>query len=253
MSFIKDYIAAVIAGGNGGNSSGETAKHTHPLSDIEEVETTTTRTVVAEGKARYGNLTDGFVDSEMWNSLKEGQRVILTVGDEEYEGTYIGIVNESLRGTVHKIDAGTFCTFYGGSASIAPDPVSGTTVKLETVETSSIIPAEYISDDVKVTDAHINELIDNKAVTDEHINALIDEKCNSPIAIIAYGDKLYMSGDMSTICGYNTIRCLMEQGVVYVMDAANGRLSVLFGVDASTNRAAYFDFDTATIKTVELN
>lgn len=102
MSFIKDYIAAIIAGqGNGGSSGGALEKHTHSIADIEEVETTTSRTTLAEytTDAAFPNLLSGdFKDYEKWNALNKGQKVILTVGDEEYDGTYVGFTTvPSLR------------------------------------------------------------------------------------------------------------------------------------------------------------
>lgn len=118
------------------------ATHTHSIIDIEEIETVTNRTLLGECTStgnEYINLKS--VD---FMSLS-GKSVTTTVGDTEYEGICTSSVLD------YYIDAGDYNIHYNlidGMTSISPVPASGTVIKLESIESATVIPEEYIPDTI---------------------------------------------------------------------------------------------------------
>lgn len=134
------------------------SSHTHSITDIEEMENTTTRTLLGECTSKGSDYIS--LDSVDFNSLS-GKNVTVTVGDTEYEGSCA--FDSSFLGYV--IDAGDYTIRYAiidVMTSIAPVPASGTIIKIETVETKTVIPERYLPITSNVSDDHINELIDAK-------------------------------------------------------------------------------------------
>lgn len=223
MSFIKEFIAAIIAGqGNGGSGSsgGALEKHTHSIVDIEEVKTITSRTTLGECTTVASNpnqLFGDFTISEKWNALNEGQKVILTVGDEEYDGTYVGFTTiPSLRA-----EAGPYSISYlilDASAMIDPAPEAGTTVKLEVVETKSVIPEQYLPDMDRTSTVYYNS------------------------------DMLYMDSDATEPCYIGALIDLMNKGIVNIDGGTF--MSVAIYVNYQNGEVLFYDPTTATFRTV---
>lgn len=196
------------------------AQHTHSIADIEEVETTTSRTTLGECTTVASSpkqLFGDFTDIEKWNALNEGQKVILTVGDEEYDGTYVGFTEiPSLLA-----EAGPYRIQYlilDASSRISPAPEAGTTIKLEVVETKSVIPEHYLPDMDRASTVYYNS------------------------------DMLYMDSDATEPCYIGALIDLMNKGIVNIDGGTF--MSVAIYVNYQNGEVLFYDPTTATFRTV---
>lgn len=134
--------------------------HTHSITDIEEVESVTNRTLL--GECTVSSSGSNYIDLQSvdFDSLTD-ESVVVTIGDKEYEGTCV--FDTSVLG--YAIDLGDYVIrdlMLDGAQIISPVPASGTIIKIETVETKMVIPERYLPVTSNVSDEHINELIDAK-------------------------------------------------------------------------------------------
>lgn len=118
--------------------------HTHSLTDINEVESTTNQTLLGECTSIGSEYIS--LNSVDFSSLR-GKSVTLTVGGTEYEGTCY--YDSSYR--AYTIDAGDYTIrnlLLEDSTTITPVPASGTTIKLEIIKVATVIPEQYIPETI---------------------------------------------------------------------------------------------------------
>lgn len=135
-------IDSKIAELNTSISGKANTSHTHSIVDIEEVESSTTETLLGEG-----TITNSLIPSTISKvELAEGQVVRATIDGIDYTGTCSFSPTPS-----YHFYAGDYKIYYAildGRTRIDPVPPDGTTITLTSIELTTKIPEEYIPDTI---------------------------------------------------------------------------------------------------------
>lgn len=159
-------------------SSKSDTGHTHSLSDINEVEVTSNKKTVYQETltATSNRLSVGFPYNKVWNN----EKTIVTFNGVEYEGKYS--VDEEHGYNVFRFGEYTIIQpiAEGGTPQLSPT-VPGETynIKVDVIETTTIIPDDCISKNI----ARTYDVID---IRDNIVSAMAG-KANSSTTLAGYG------------------------------------------------------------------